>query len=207
MAELAFRSEKVTDGMIGILPAPLRETARSVRNDLAARASRILGVTMSDDAVRSAADFLVRADSSRSDVAAFMHVLACGWEYLRARRSGSGEMFSETITATQVTFDGGRGGGAAKAAHLLEMLRLSTAIGLPPGLPSRRTSARQADVDIDLCALFVWLLAQRPKDPSGEESLIGLAAVLTAAHAAEVVAAAGNASAMAGLLADLSAQL
>lgn len=207
MAGLASFGEQAVRNAPQILPLPLEKLLRSAIKDVEAAATRNLNPDITQAEVLSASHFVV---GDGTDAHAFVHVLASGWEQLRSSRKNTIELFSETIATTRMTIDGGGGrlgAGPLHASGLLDLLRKSAAIGRPPGLPNQRASAEQAEVDINLFAVMLWLLAARPETLAAEQSLLELSAILTGVHKAAIIGAMGDRQALAIQLASLSEQL
>ena len=207
MTGIAGLGEKAVRNVLTVLPQPFETSLRSAIVELEAAATRFLKADITQGEICRATRFVV---GEGDDAHCCLRVLAYGWEQLQTSRRNTPEMFSETIAATRLAFDRKTGTldtGIAHACGLFDVLRRSGAIGLPPGLPVQRSAAEQAEVDVNLFAVMLWLLAVRPETLVADQSLLELSAVLTEVHRAAVISAIGNAEALAFQFASLSEQL
>ena len=186
----------------------LEDLLRSSVDRFGAAASRILKSNLDQGQIMCAARFVVGAGNDTADGYCFVRVASFGWEHLRSRFQSTRELFSETIASTRVMKQTTNGlGGGGNAARMLQRLRKSNTIGLPPGLRRHRSSGEQAVVDINLFAILLWLCAARSDEPSQELRLLDLALILTEAHRSDVVGAMDDIHGLAGLFDRLTAQL
>ena len=191
-----------------ILPTFLEEVLRPAVNRFRATTSRILQSNLNQGEIVRAARFVAGASNDKADAYCFVRVAAFGWEHLRSRFQNTRELFSETIASARLMKESTNGLGVSfNAARLLQRLRNSNTIGLPPGLQRHRSSGEQAEVDSNLFAILLWLSVTRSNDPSQELRLLDLASILTRANRSEVIGATDEMHLLAGLFDRLIAQL
>ncbi|WP_108483212.1 hypothetical protein [Oceaniglobus ichthyenteri] len=124
---------------------------------------------------------------------AFARVLAHGMERVLDQSGDTTLLISETLAAIAfgaLRFDQGAGDDVADAAAQLWLaLDAGHVIGVVPGTPIAINAADSARIHSALHALVLWLLTERPDDPSQEDDILALCAAFASVTEAERSAA------------------
>lgn len=209
MATLADSTEDMLEPAARLLPEPLRSRVTDALASLEQAGKRLLHAPLDTDRIAAAARFLTGDETGAEAAGRCASVMVYAWEHLDEAGFAHRHLISETIVAERLacTAAAARGAGAEVAAALLADLRISSAIGRMPGLARGITATEEAEVDLALLAIAVWLLSARAETLAQEEKLLHLAMGLVRALQGEAREAFADQRRLAAFLAATSAHL
>ncbi|GIX13456.1 MAG: hypothetical protein KatS3mg118_1415 [Paracoccaceae bacterium] len=203
LAGVADLTEELLEPLRRAVPAPVLDALRALEG----RGARLLEAGISEADIGAAAAFLAGPSARRSDAFACARVLAFAWDHLRRREEPS-LLLSEVLTAARLgTIADRTAGPPMRAAQLVLALRDAHVAGRIPGLPVTLDEGEKAAIELRLCGLAVWLLAERGTSLAEEVRLLDLADALVAAESARLRAAMGDPAALAQALHEISDHL
>lgn len=131
-------------------------------------------------------------------------VLAYGLAQALAAEGRTAPLVSETVLALAAS-EALRGAdaeadGAMRGALLVRRLARASVAGPLPGTPIAIGTRERERQQAALVAAILWLLAERPTEPEGEDEILDLAVSLTGATMGEIVPALEDPERLAGVL-------
>lgn len=206
---LADATEAMLEPAAQLFPEPLRSRFRDALGSLEQVGKRLIDFPITTDQLEAASRFLVGATKQDAAARTCATVFVYAWEHLDAASVTHRHLISETIVADRMVRlrDTTSVLGLDFAAMMLADLRGSTAFGLLPGLTRRVSAEDEAEIDLALVAITIWLLTDRAGTLHDEEKLLDLAVTLTRALKADAQKALSDVHDLARFLADTSAHL
>ena len=209
VATLADATEEMLEPTAQLLPSGLRARFREALGSIEQVGKRLIYFPIEMDTIATASRFLLASESGTSAADKCATVFAHAWEHLNEARVTHRYMISETILAERMrrTRSASSGTGFVFAATVLIDARRSSAIGLLPRLARSFTAEEQAEIDLTLLTIGVWLLSNRAETMANEEKLLELAMALVHALQAEAATVFSDVNSLPRFLADVSAHL
>lgn len=209
VATLADATEDMLEPAAQLFPEPLRSRFRHALESLEQVGKRLIHSPIDAAQIDTAARYLLAEETDPSAAQTCATVFVYAWDHLDEASVTHRHMISETLVADQIsrTRKASHMAGTDFAAAVLADIRRSSAIGLMPGLTRHRSATEEAEVDLALLTIAVWLLASRTGTIADEEKLLDLSMALVRALQSEAETAFADGSSLARFLADTSAHL
>ena len=170
VVSLADATEDMLEPASKLLPEPLRSRFHSAMQAFEQAGKRLLQAPIDMERISDAAQFARGTTLDQSAVNTTASVIVFAWEHLNQSRVDHRHLISETIVADRLSRlrpDGGTTGFTFAASLFLD-LRQSSAIGVMPGLTRGITADEDAEVDLALMAIAVWLSSTRADKGHGQ---------------------------------------
>lgn len=209
VATLADATEDMLEPAARLLPEPLRSRFRGALEALEQAGKRLIHAPIDTRRIAHAAEFLAGRTAPDAGAGATASVIVYAWEHLTETRVAHRHLISETIVADHLARQraASERRGTGFAAEVLLDLRASSAIGVLPGLARGISGQEEAEVDLALLAIAVWLVSSRAGTLEEEEKLLDLAIALVRALQPEATAALADSDALARFLDATAAHL
>lgn len=207
VANFAEATEDALEPAAQLLPEPLRAGFEKAIRSIEHTGRQLIDRGLRQDQIASAADFAIGRVRDSGSAKDFSKVVCLAWEHIQHATDGPRFMISETIVARKSAQQSEKRAGAAHTAGLVEAIRKSSAIGRMPGFADGIGSEDRDQIDLELMAIMVWLLAIRADALEDELKLLDLSMALVTAIKGDIAAAIDDQAKLADILAASSAHL
>ena len=208
-ATLADATKEILEPAAKLLPEAMQSRFQHALVSLEKAGKRITHSRIDTDQIRSASRFLIAAETDAGAIRDCATVLVHAWEHLSQSSVRHRHLISETIVSDRLnrTRAASALSGADFAAAVVTTIRMSSAIGLMPGLARAINADEEIEVDVALLAIAVWLMSTRAGSLDEEEMILDLALALVRALQHEIKNPFGDPAQLARFLSDTAAHL
>ena len=209
VATLADATKDILEPASKLLPEEIKLRFQHALASLEKAGQRIAHSPIDNGQIRSASRFLVGAETDAGAIRACATVLVHAWEHLSQSSVRHRHLISETIMSDRLnrTRAASALSGADFAVAVVTSIRMSSAIGLLPGLARARNADEEIEVDLALLAIAVWLMSTRAGSMEEEEMILDLSLALVRALLNEMKDPFGDPAQLARFLSDTAAHL
>ena len=209
VVSLADATEDMLEPASKLLPDPLRNRFHQAMQAFEQAGKRLIHAPIDMERIAEAARFAQGSGLDKTGVSAAASVIVFAWEHLNQSRVDHRHLISETIVADRLSRLSRTCAetGFAFTASLFQDLRQSSAIGVMPGLTRGITADEEAEVDLALVAIAIWIASKRADMLEEEEKLLDLSMALVRALQPEAATAFQSHATLTSFLAETSPHL
>ena len=209
VATLADATKDVLEPVAKLLPDGMQARFQHALASLEKAGKRMTHSPVDTAQIRSASRFLIATETDAFAIQACATVLVHAWEHLSQSSVRHRPLISETIVSDRLnrTRAASALSGADFAVAVVTNIRMSSAIGLLPGLARAINADEEIEVNVALLAIAVWLMSTRAGSMEEEEMILDLALALVRALQNEIRNPFGDPAQLARFLSDTAAHL